>query len=1172
MLDVVFKYLSAIQIIDKNMNTSNSILVDGLGTTGKSIFVSYLFKKFKRDIILIYESAELADKVYEELPYFGISTEDIFYYPNSLSYNYSETKPDYVAIGERLSSLMALTDFKPKIIILPAIALTQKTMPKEELIKSIFTLKNGEAMEMDTIINKLVDLGYNPSDVCDHHGVFCKRGGLIDVFPSNEINPVRITLDWDEVSEIKHFDTETQRSTENIGIVNIFPNREVLISSVDDEAINRIKVNLKEKLEFLKDTPEKINRIKTHTERIIEQLKEKIFFDELEYYLPYIYPNYSTISDYFPSDSIVIFNEPHHIDSNFEIFNEKMLAKLNSLEKNGVMVQKDFIPFDKKENILQNITKNFFLISFSEIEKNVKWLTFDSKIEIPTKAISSYVGKLDTLMEDVANLSKRNTIIFATAQENRMLQILRDYDIEAEIVGNSILLDDFQTDSKVLVTYAPIEGGVQFPLSKLYIITDKDIFGTRRGQKVRKLSKDSIAVNSYLDLVEGDYVVHVNNGIAIYKGTSPQLVLGAWREFIILEFRDGANIYVSTDNIQLIQKYIGGDGNAPTLSKLGGSDWNKAKTKAKKKIEEIAKELMELYAWRESLPGFAYGEDTEWQSELEKSFPYEETYSQMQAIKDVKRDLQSNRPMDRLICGDVGYGKTEVAIRSAFKVACEGRQVAILAPTTVLAQQHYLSFKERMAPFPQKIEILSRFRSPKEIKESIANIKSGKADIIIGTHRLLSKDIEFNKLGLLIVDEEQRFGVKHKERLKQLKKNVDVLTLSATPIPRTLHMSLTGIRSMSLINDAPEGRVPIKTIIKEFDEDLIRNAIRAELERDGQVFFIHNRVENINSIADKIEELVPEATVDIAHGQMSEKELEEVMMDFYSKKLNVLVATTIIENGLDVSNANTIIINNANKLGLAQLYQLRGRVGRSSKQAFAYLLYDNEYELTEISEKRLRALKEFSDLGSGFRIAMRDLEIRGAGNLLGNSQSGSVESIGFDLYCQLLSHAISELKGEKSEEIDLPAVDMPVDSFIPAIYIPIEAQRILFYKKLAAITDRETLNSIQEEIIDRFGDPPQAVWNMLNIIEMRIRAYEIGIKSIGKTIDSLVIVFKNNIRIMPELIPVINNLYQDTTIAHDRLFYNSTNSLCITKTNEILDRLPKIFKMAEEAVLSKFKR
>ncbi|MCX6345077.1 MAG: transcription-repair coupling factor, partial [Armatimonadetes bacterium] len=717
----------------------------------------------------------------------------------------------------------------------------------------------------------------------------------------------------------------------------------------------------------------------------------------------------------------------------------------------------------------------------------------------------------------------------------------------------------------IYVAHAPLRSGYKLNDARLMVITDSEIFGAQRLHRARKISHEGVPIASVLDLKEGDYVVHINHGIGFYRGIHKLTTNGVEREYLLLEYAHNDKLYVPSDQIDRVQRYIGGEGNAPTVHRLGGSEWQRTTSKVKKAVQEMAKELVELYASRQALDGYACGPDTPWQEEMESAFMYRETPDQLAAIHDVKRDLQEQKAMDRLICGDVGYGKTEVAIRAAFKVVSEGRQVAVLTPTTVLTQQHFNTFTERLAAFPIKVDMLSRFRTKKEQKETIEGIKFGAVDIVIGTHRLLSKDVEFHNLGLIIVDEEHRFGVRHKEKLKQLKKTVDALTMTATPIPRTLHMSLAGIRDMSIIDDPPEGRMPIKTMVREAESSTVRDAIIRELDRGGQMFFVHNRVDNIGHVAEQIQQLVPYARIDIGHGQMPEGELERVMMDFYDHKFDVLLCTTIVESGLDIPNANTIIINEADKMGLAQLYQLRGRVGRSNRQAYALLLYKPDKVLSEVAEKRLAAIREFTGLGSGYRIALRDLEIRGAGNLLGAEQSGSMAAVGFDLYCQLLSRAVAEFKGEEIDDTQLPPVDLPVDAYIPDGYMPTEAHRILFYKKMAAVKSVENVQAVQDELEDRFGDPPKTVWNMLAIIRLRLRCHEMGIASISAFKKQVQVRFGTGVRLPQPICRDLMKTHRRHWFDIDKLSINPTQlSRIISETEDMLDVLENAFRKAKD--------
>ncbi len=1159
MLDI-YDQLKQAQKTEKVLSENKNVRLTCNQLAG-TIILAELYLRLGRTFLVICENSQAADKIYDSLPYLGVDEDKTLYFPSMESFSSKDIKPDYALIGERLKTLKSLLDGEGKIVVAPIEAVGGRLITPSSLKSSFIKLQKYQETEINDLEKALISIGYSKSDVCDHKGIYSKRGSLLDVFPTNTEYPLRINLDWDQISEIKYFDTDTQRTTEILDRAEILPASQVLYKDNNGVVINRLESAL---FEYISKNEEGSDKVRETTEEAIEKIRENIYFDGLEYYLPYFYEE-TYLWDYLPKDSVVVFNNPMGLTNNHGKEIESVLNIYKENERRGFLSDKDYMPYNMDIDFPVDFAMKFTSLGICELlpaegvfsdfivktlSQEKKYFTYED-IEIPSKPVTSYVDKFNDLVEDLAQKPKNEKVVFATASENRIYQILNEYDINCVIVDTDTPVFNLSCD--ICVVHAPILGGVDFPSVKLKILTDEEIFGIKRGKKVRKLLNDTKAVKNYLDLKVGDYVVHEDYGICRYEGVERQQIMGTLSDFLILQF-ENKKLYVSTNGIDMVQKYVGGDGLAPKLSKIGGKEWEKVKTRAKKKIWEIAKELVDLYAYRQSVKGYEYDRDTKWQEDLEKSFPYKETKTQLQTINEVKRDLESDKPMDRLVCGDVGFGKTEVAIRAAFKVVMSGKQVAILAPTTVLSEQHYMSFKERMAPFPHKIEILNRFRSTKEIKQTLENIKSGACDIVIGTHRVLSKDVEFANLGLLIIDEEQRFGVRHKERLKELRKDVDVLSMSATPIPRTLNMSLSGIREISLITDAPEGRVPIKTRVKPYDENLIKGAIKEEILRGGQVFFVHNRVEDIYRVADKIEKMVPEATVDVAHGQMHEKDLEECMMDFYKGKINVLVATTIIENGIDVPNANTIIINNADKLGLSQLYQLRGRVGRSGRQAFAYLLYNSE--MTVEGEERLKALQEFSDLGSGFRIAERDLEIRGAGNLLGREQSGNIEGIGFEYYCNLLKEAVAKLKGEKVEEKSRPPVDIQLDTYIPEDYIEAEGLRIMFYKKLSQVTTREALNNIKSEMKDRFGDLPESCENMFKLLNLSFLAEENNIKSISKIGNKYALIFGGGFTINGDGIKEINRTFDFVQANYDRLLYFAPDP--VEDTLAVFDALPRI--------------
>jgi len=799
-----------------------------------------------------------------------------------------------------------------------------------------------------------------------------------------------------------------------------------------------------------------------------------------------------------PPNSLLVIDEPNTVHGHYAEFLLDFRRRLTQepQELSPVPPPTTYIEWDDAVSAVKSARR----IYLHAIPRSIPWETSVHSIDAVCTAVKRYFGQMSELASDMRSfLADGEWVVLFTDRQRRVLDLLAEHQIQAEP-------GEFSSPSVVQVVRGRLSEGFAVPQLKLRVLTDVEMFGERRTVKPRRTFKLGTPILAASDLKEGDYVVHINHGIGIYRGLVRLAEGGTERDFLRIDYAGGDKIYVPTDQLDRVQKYIGSGEHPPEIHRLGSGAWGKTTARVRAKVREMAKELLQLYAARAASQGYAYGPDTIWQQEMEDAFPYTETPDQARAIEEVKRDLESPVPMDRLICGDVGYGKTEVAVRAAFKVAVEGKQVAVLVPTTVLAEQHLETFQERMKGFPIRIEMLSRFKTPAERRRILEGLKDGSVDIVIGTHMLLSKNVQFHDLGLLVIDEEHRFGVAHKERLKQLKTNVDVITLTATPIPRTLHMALSGIRDMSLINDPPEGRMAIKTYLSEYSDTLVRNAILKELDRGGQVFVVYNRVEKIDLVASRIQRLVPQAKVGVGHGQMPERQLEQIMWEFYHRKFNVLVCSTIIESGLDIPNANTIIIFDADRLGLAQLYQLRGRVGRSNRQAYCYLLYRKNKILSESAQKRLQTIREFTELGSGFQIAMKDLEIRGAGNLLGPEQSGFLEAVGFELYCQMIADAVRELKGEKEEVVELPPVDVHVDAYIPADYIPSEGLRIAFYKRLASVRTSEDLQRIQEELEDRFGDPPPPVWNIIQLIHMRLLAHACGIA--GVSADSRRAVFR----------------------------------------------------------------
>ena len=765
-------------------------------------------------------------------------------------------------------------------------------------------------------------------------------------------------------------------------------------------------------------------------------------------------------------------------------------------------------------------------VGFMALEMRAPGLELRESYQLQTKSVNPYNRSFELLTQDLKRLKRGNYRVVllsgSRTRAKRLAEDLRDYDLSSYYSDDS---DRLVKPGEIMTAYGHIAEGYEYPMLKFTVIAESDIFGKAKKKKKRKIYEGR-KIQNFSELKPGDYVVHENHGLGIYQGIEKIEVDKITKDYMKIAYAKGGNLYIPATQLDLIQKYASADAKKPKLNRLGSQEWVKTKKRVRGAVKVIAKDLVELYAVRQNQEGYVYGPDTVWQQEFEEMFPFEETEDQMHAIEAVKKDMESKKIMDRLICGDVGYGKTEVAIRAAFKAVQEDKQVVYLVPTTILAQQHYNTFVQRMKEFPVRVDLMCRFRTPSQQKKTIQDLKKGLVDIVIGTHRVLSKDVEFKNLGLLIIDEEQRFGVQHKEKIKKMKENVDVLTLTATPIPRTLHMSLIGIRDMSVLEEAPEERMPIQTYVMEYNDEMVREAIERECARQGQVYYVYNRVEDIADVAGRIQKLVPDVNVAYAHGQMREHELEKIMYDFINGEIDVLVSTTIIETGLDISNVNTMIIHDADRLGLSQLYQLRGRVGRSNRMAYAFLLYRRDKLLNEVAEKRLAAIREFTDLGSGFKIAMRDLEIRGAGNLLGAEQHGHMEAVGYDLYCKMLNEAVKQLKGEMEEEDFTTTIDLNVDAFIPDSYIPNEYQKLDIYKRIAAIESDEEREDMEEELIDRFGDSPKKVGTLLEVAALKARAHKLYVTTIEQKGDMYTFTMYEHAKVQPERIPKLIELFR----------------------------------------------
>ena len=1141
-----------------------AIQIEGLTVAAKSVLAAALHDALRRPLLLVTYNYEQAERLYEDMAALGIG--DLLLVPPADSMIYQEGDTDFDAIGGRLSALAHLQDGKPVIVVAPIAAVLQRTISPDVLAAHRLRIERSQELNLEKCSLRLVELGYERVDMVERQGEFSRRGGILDIFPSTANAPIRIELFGDEVESIRSFDVESQRSSAESESAEVAPARELLLDRDRADAAAQALSDLLD-AECARLEKDAADRLRSKVEDDIARTRNLAYFDGIEYYFPIVYPQEFSLLDYLPPSAVVILDEPHQIKSHWEQLHKELLESLHARIARGdalSLPSDHVIPFDKAASRLRDRRSNVLL---SLLPRPAPWMRVDRNIAIPAAPMDSFGGQIELLVEQLRTwLSNDCRIVIVTNQSNRVVELLGENRLSASPLAELSGRDG----AGIYVADGTLRSGFKLHDAGLMLLTDGEMFGFSKLRRPRRPFRKGLAISSLLELREGDYVVHINHGIGRYRGLTKLSGPGGERDYLLLEYAGTDKLYVPVDQIDRVQKYIGADGGEPTLHKLGGSEWARTTKRVKQSVREMAKELLELYASRQTLDGYGFAPDTPWQQELESAFQYEETPDQFEAIQDVKRDLESPKPMDRLLCGDVGYGKTEVAIRAAFKVVNDGKQAAVLAPTTVLVQQHFNTFSERLAAYPVNIAMLSRFKSRAEQKKIVEGLRTGEVDVVIGTHRLLSKDIEFRDLGLVVVDEEQRFGVAHKERLKQLRKTVDVLTLTATPIPRTLHMSLSGIRDMSLMNDPPEGRTAIKTYCREYDDELVRDAILRELDRDGQVYFVHNRVENIEHVADHLRRLVPYARMEVGHGQMAEDDLERVMLGFYEHRFDVLVCTTIIESGLDIPNVNTIIVNNADKMGLAQLYQLRGRVGRSNRQAYAYLLYHAGRIVTDTAEKRLQAIKEFTDLGSGFRIALRDLEIRGAGNLLGPEQHGHMAAVGFDMYCQLLSDAIQELKGEEpaSGGLELPPVDLPMDAFIPTDYIPTESQRLAFYKKMTAIRDENDVDQLADEFHDRFGDLPKPVSNSLDILKLRLKASRTGVASISSDRRQVVIKFGAGIRLAADVAIELRKRFAGGVFMPDKVIADGRPPDLLNRLNDILDALPEALEESKAVYLA----
>ena len=1029
------------QIKEKSKTNKGILQVSGCMESQKSHLIYGLSEGISYRLILA-EDERRAREIYEDYRFYD---RKVYSYPAKDLLFFQADIHGNLLIRQRMKVIKALLEEKELTVVTSIDGCMDFLESLEKIKEQLIHYESDSTVDTEQLKNQLVALGYERAGQVEMPGQFSVRGGIVDIYCLTEENPWRIELWGDEIDSIRSFDPESQRSLENLEEITIYP--------------------------------------------AVEHIGETDMVSFL---------------DYFPEERTIIFlDEPNRLTEKGKAVEEEYRqSRMHREEKGSRNLPENWLcSFEQ----LQKELNKRNCISVCALEPKQTGWKVREKFYLEVKSVNAYNNSFELLVKDLHQYKKQGyRIALLSGSRIRAERLAKDLQEEGLAAFYGQDYDREICPGEIMVVYGHAKKGFEYPLIKFAVMTESDIFGQEQKKKKKKKNYSGNRIQDFAELSIGDFVVHEKHGLGIYRGIEKVEVDRIVKDYIKIEYRGGSNLYIPATQLDCLQKYSGADAaKTPKLNKLGTQEWNKTKSKVRGAVKNIAKELVELYAVRQEKEGYVCGPDTVWQREFEEMFPYEETEDQLSAIEDAKRDMESTKIMDRLICGDVGYGKTEVALRAAFKEVQESRQVAYLAPTTILAQQIYNTFVQRMKEFPVRVELLCRFRTPAQQKKAIEDLKKGQVDVIIGTHRILSKDVQFKNLGLLIVDEEQRFGVTHKEKIKQLKKDVDVLTLTATPIPRTLHMSLIGIRDMSVLEEPPMDRMPIQTYVMEYDEETVREAINRELRRGGQVYYVYNRVTDIVDVALRIAKLVPDARVDFAHGQMSERELENVMYSFVNGDIDVLVSTTIIETGLDISNVNTMIIHDSDRYGLSQLYQLRGRIGRSNRTAYAFLMYRQNMMLKETAEKRLAAIREYTDLGSGFKIAMRDLELRGAGNLLGAQQHGHMNAVGYDLYCKMLSEAVKEAKGIHTMEDFETSVDLNVDAYIPNSYISNEFQKLDIYKRIAGIETQQDYDDMLEELLDRFGEPGKAVLNLLAVAKLKAIAhqgYVTEIKQTGKTV------------------------------------------------------------------------
>ncbi len=1125
----------------------------------------------KNKIIVTYQE-QRARLIYEEYRFFD---PEVFYYPAKDVLFYQSDLRGNLLTSERIQVMKAIREKENVTIVTTFDALMNTMAPAHKMWDSIITLHGEDTIALEKLQEQLVQMGYEKNYQVESAGQFAVRGGIVDIYPLTEENPVRIEFWGDEIDTIRFFDVESQRSISEEASITIYPACELVLEKAElAEGIERFMKEAEEVSKQLRKQmkTEEAHRVLTMAKERAEEWGELALYEGMDAYLSYFCEERVGILDYFhPDETLLFFDEMTRTVEMGKQTEAEFADSMKARLEKGYIVPGQMKELFTAKEIIGKLG-HYHCMALNALDVKTGGLKNLGQFGVHAKNVNPYNNSFELLVKDLKQYRKKEyRMILLSGSKTRAKRLAEDLQKEEVAAIYSEDYDRTLVPGEVMVCYGKLKKGFEYPIINYVVITETDIFGGEKKVKKRKRTYEGEKIQSFRDLSVGDYVVHENHGLGIYRGIEKIEVDKTEKDYIKIEYEKGSNLYILATQLEQIQKYASKDARKPKLNKLGGQEWSKTKSKVHGAVRQVAKELVELYAKREQQDGYVYGPDTVWQREFEELFPFEETQDQLMAIEDTKRDMQSKKIMDRLVCGDVGYGKTEIAIRAAFKAVQENKQVVYLCPTTILAEQHYNNFCQRMKDYPIKIDLLCRFRSAAEQKKTIENLKKGQVDILIGTHRVLSKDVVYKDLGLLIIDEEQRFGVTHKEKIKQLKTNVDVLTLTATPIPRTLHMSLIGIRDMSVLEEPPMDRIPIQTYVMEFNEEMVREAIHRELAREGQVYYVYNKVRDIAEVTTRIQALVPDANVAFAHGQMKETELERIMYDFINGEIDVLVSTTIIETGLDISNVNTIIIHDADNMGLSQLYQLRGRVGRSNRTSYAFLMYRRNKMLREIAEKRLAAIKEYTELGSGFKIAMRDLEIRGAGNLLGEQQSGHMAAVGYDLYCKMLHEAVREAKGELVPEKYETAIDVHTNAFIPSTYITNEFQKLDIYKRIASLETQEEAEEMLDELIDRFGEPPKNVMNLLKIAKLKQMAHAVYLTEVSQKGEQIRFVMYEKAKVDPAKFGILleefapgMNFKMDT---QNPYFYYTLGANTRRKGEDVLETVEEVLTSMQRNIL-----